>query len=232
MGRSGAVRCFVTAVIALELLCLQALRVPELEAGLLTTAPLPGRACLPADNLPVAAANLTADELQMLEYLCIVEEAFVHPPIRLETRSGVPEGVACAVTQWCGSGMCTEVCARGSVAVEPWLDNAIRMQTRLSRALPFCFSSMFGTHNSAISLADGYGNLDPVYQDLFRYIKWAGSDFSHAILRTNDQWLSLTDQLNLGVRVVEVDTHWVGVRNFGWGGRSAHVKEIATHLST
>lgn len=28
------------------------------------------------------------------------------------------------------------------------------------------------------------------------------------VLRTNNQWLSVTDQLNLGVRVVEVDTHW------------------------
>ncbi len=28
-------------------------------------------------------------------------------------------------------------------------------------------------------------------------------------IQTNNQWLSLTDQLNLGVRVVEVDTHWV-----------------------
>ena len=37
------------------------------------------------------------------------------------------------------------------------------------------------------------------------------------ILRTNNQWLSLTDQLNLGVRVVEVDTHW-----FEGGLRAAH----------
>ena len=31
------------------------------------------------------------------------------------------------------------------------------------------------------------------------------------VLRTNDQYLSLTDQLNLGVRAVELDTHWVEV---------------------
>lgn len=30
-------------------------------------------------------------------------------------------------------------------------------------------------------------------------------------LQTNDQVLSLTDQLNLGVRLVELDTHWVQV---------------------
>lgn len=32
------------------------------------------------------------------------------------------------------------------------------------------------------------------------------------LLQTNDQVLSLTDQLNLGVRLVELDTHWVKVR--------------------
>lgn len=30
-------------------------------------------------------------------------------------------------------------------------------------------------------------------------------------LQTNDQVLSLTDQMNLGVRFVELDTHWVQV---------------------
>jgi len=34
---------------------------------------------------------------------------------------------------------------------------------------------------------------------------------SDSTLRTNDQYLSLTDQLNLGVRAVELDTHWVEV---------------------
>ena len=31
-------------------------------------------------------------------------------------------------------------------------------------------------------------------------------------LRTNNQWLSLTDQLRLGVRALELDTHYVQVR--------------------
>ena len=30
-------------------------------------------------------------------------------------------------------------------------------------------------------------------------------------LQTNDQVLSLTDQLNLGVRMIELDTHWFDV---------------------
>ena len=35
---------------------------------------------------------------------------------------------------------------------------------------------------------------------------------SEAYLQTNNQYLSLTDQLNLGVRIVELDTHFFDVR--------------------
>ena len=36
-------------------------------------------------------------------------------------------------------------------------------------------------------------------------------------LQTNDQVLSLTDQLNLGVRMIELDTHWFQVNPQGLG---------------
>lgn len=39
--------------------------------------------------------------------------------------------------------------------------------------------------------------------------RWAVSDPSSLRLRTNDQLFSLTDQLNMGVRSLELDTHWV-----------------------
>jgi len=183
-----------------------------------------GQSCAPTSDIPTAHADLTAEELDMLQYICLDSDSIVNitstnitstplPEVQqqsLKTRSGIPPGTSCKPTSWCDSGECTEVCTRGTVAVEPWLANAVRLQARLARTLPFCFSCFFGTHNSAISLADGYGNLDPSYQAFFKYIKWASADFSHSVLRTNNQWLSLTDQLNLGVRVVEIDTHWVG----------------------
>ena len=34
---------------------------------------------------------------------------------------------------------------------------------------------------------------------------------SEAYLQTNNQYLSLTDQMNLGVRIVELDTHFFDV---------------------
>ncbi len=85
------------------------------------------------------------------------------------------------------------------------------LQSRLSNALPLCYATLFGTHNSGITLADGYGNRDAYYQGWFKYLKWATPNPASALLRTNNQYLSLTDQLNLGVRSVELDTHWVGV---------------------
>lgn len=62
--------------------------------------------------------------------------------------------------------MCTDVCAAGTVEIERWLANAIRLQAGLMQRLPFCLSTLLGTHNSAISLADGYGNLDPYFQQV------------------------------------------------------------------
>lgn len=170
----------------------------------------------------------------------------------------------------CEGDTCTEVCARGSVQVDRWLSHAIAQQSRLVQTLPLCYASLLGTHNSAITLADGYGALDeyfrggcprrpwlwlcsfacrlvdgdigaappapqslaaapaapacsprgtngctlasmgPLLPGFFKYIKWAVKDFRDAPLHTNNQLLSLTDQLNLGVRSLEIDTHWVG----------------------
>ena len=42
------------------------------------------------------------------------------------------------------------------------------------------------------------------------------SQADDAMLRTNDHYFSLTDQLNLGVRSVELDTHQVEVTSPRW----------------
>jgi len=46
-------------------------------------------------------------------------------------------------------------------------------QNALMRRLPFCYATMLGTHNSGITLADGYGTLDPYFQKYFEWIKFA-----------------------------------------------------------
>lgn len=175
---------------------------------------LPHQRC--AAEVPVAGLNLTAEEQELLQFICWPEageaapgEGLLGAPVVALPR-GVPAGVNCTVVPWCDGDICTEVCERGSVQLEAWLSHAIKQQTKLVQTLPLCYATLLGTHNSAISLADGYGNLDDYFQGFFKYIRWALHDFSGAPLHTNNQLLSLTDQLNLGVRSVELDTHWVG----------------------
>ena len=50
--------------------------------------------------------------------------------------------------------------------------DAYALQLELSKRLPLCYATLLGTHNSGISLADGYGNLDLAYQHYFRWISW------------------------------------------------------------
>jgi hypothetical protein len=45
-------------------------------------------------------------------------------------------------------------------------------QWELARRLPFCLATLLGTHNSAITMADGYGNLDAYFQQFFSLISW------------------------------------------------------------
>ena len=72
-----------------------------------------------------------------------------------------------------------------------------------------CFSACF-----AVSI--GYGNSDYKLTQLIQYLD------KSAYVQTNDQWLSLTDQLRLGVRMVELDTHYIFVCNRPLAGSTRH----------
>ncbi|KAL3139980.1 hypothetical protein ABBQ38_004267 [Trebouxia sp. C0009 RCD-2024] len=186
--------------------------------------------CIPFSQEAVASANLTDAEQSILPELCY------RPDLALflfgtEGDRGIPIGVECTPFQWCDSyDHCTTVCKRGSVVVNPSLQKAIATQLELSRRLPLCYASLIGTHNSGISLADGYGNLDSTYQHYFRWISWLASD---AYLQTNNQYLSLTDQMNLGVRIVELDTHFFDgdLRIAHCGGFHSALDRLVTALN-
>eukprot|EP00198_Chlamydomonas_reinhardtii_P002266 XP_001691602.1 predicted protein [Chlamydomonas reinhardtii] len=110
------------------------------------------------------------------ERLAAADGRFTSP----QTRDGIPEGVDCDPVERCDSrNVCARVCARGSVRLDPWLQQAVAYQ-------PLCLAQLLGTHNSAITLADGYGMHDELYTSYLRYLNLV---------------LSLTDQLNLGVRL-------------------------------
>lgn len=114
--------------------------------------------------------------------------------------------VACQRKQICnGNLMCADVCERGTVEVDKWAVNALAYQRKLQTDDAFVFYGMPSTHNSAITEADGFGIekyfISSLYggQDLNQ-----GDDVGEGVC----QHLSLTDQMRMGVRHVEVDIWW------------------------
>lgn len=119
----------------------------------------------------------------------------------------IPPNIACEQVTIChqpaDTKICGIVCKPGTVQIERWIRDAIQLQNNMSYQMPFCYLTLPGSHNSAIDMANGYGIDDIVYTDVLKYLD------SSWFLRSNNQYFSLTDQLNFGVRFIELDTHWV-----------------------
>ncbi|KAE9289420.1 hypothetical protein PF008_g25890 [Phytophthora fragariae] len=98
--------------------------------------------------------------------------------------------------------VCSQVCKRGSVVVPDWLKSTLAYQRNLANSGPFCFAQIPASHNSAITLADGFGNRDQLFNKNLNPDKW------YSYLKTNNQVLSMTDQLDIGIRFIEIDTHF------------------------
>ncbi|KAE9025608.1 hypothetical protein PR003_g11688 [Phytophthora rubi] len=118
----------------------------------------------------------------------------------------VPVDVKCDKIKRCDQkGVCGIVCKHGSVQVDQWLQKALKLQRKLAYRRNFCSATLPGTHNSAINYADGYGVEDHVFEGYLQYFSWFKKGMK---VHTNDQLFSLTDQLHLGVRFIELDVHW------------------------
>jgi len=129
----------------------------------------------------------------------------------------------CANVTRCDSRrQCVEVCRRGSLQLSEWYKFAWKTQNDLAKSASPCTAQLLGTHNSAITLADGYGGENDRYTQLFEELH-----LSPSFVRTHNQLLSLTDQLNMGVRMLELDVHWV------WGDlRIAHCGGFKSRVLT
>ena len=81
--------------------------------------------------------------------------------------NGVPTGVNCTHKRICfdfvEENVCADVCETGSVILEQWAENAMVLQNSLSRQASLCYQQAPGSHNSAISLANGYGTFDGLF---------------------------------------------------------------------
>ena len=89
------------------------------------------------------------------------------------------------------------ICVQGTARISPWLQFALKTQRELQIDVPVNHVQVLGAHNSFNNRASGHGNLDGC----------------HWPLRTDDLWcislanqeFSFTDQLNMGVRNLEID---------------------------
>ncbi|OWZ23902.1 hypothetical protein PHMEG_0001125 [Phytophthora megakarya] len=109
----------------------------------------------------------------------------------------------CTLVDKCsGDKVCSKVCDRGTVIVPDWLKSTLAYQRNLAFSGPFCMAQIPATHNSAITLADGFGNRDQLFNRDLNPDKW------WSYLKTNNQVLSMTDQLDIGIRFIEIDTHF------------------------
>ncbi|KAI9998901.1 hypothetical protein PInf_003563 [Phytophthora infestans] len=135
-----------------------------------------------------------------------------------KTRS--PSNIACKLVTLCDSNnVGSDVCEAGTASVNSWAADAIAFQHRLSYGETLCFTQLPATHNSVITQARGYGNRDQLFNSMLNASN-AGS-----YMRTSNQFLSLTDQLNLGARFLELDVHY-----FGSALRDAHCSNLGVSL--
>ncbi|GMF48018.1 unnamed protein product [Phytophthora fragariaefolia] len=110
----------------------------------------------------------------------------------------------CTLVDKCSGdkSVCSKVCDRGTVVIPDWLKSTLAYQRNLANSGPFCYAQIPATHNSAITLADGFGNRDQLFNKNLNPDKW------WSYLKTNNQVLSMTDQLDIGIRFIEIDTHF------------------------
>lgn len=112
----------------------------------------------------------------------------------------------CTRKQVCnGNLMCADVCERGTVQVDPWIISSLNYQKQLQYNDLFVYFEMPSTHNSAVTEADGFGIEKYFVSSLYGGKDYnQGDDLGEGVC----QYLSLTDQMNLGVRHIEIDIWW------------------------
>ena len=114
----------------------------------------------------------------------------------------IPANTTCEEAYWCDSTqICARVCRPGTVRVDPWLRETLDAEWRLAAGDSFCNAQLLGTHNSAITATSGFGVRDAYFEASLRGAHLIGQ---HAVLATNNQYFSITDQLELGARKIEV----------------------------
>lgn len=108
----------------------------------------------------------------------------------LAAKTAQPKGVACTKVDVCDSKkVCSSVCSPGSVTIAPWAARALMYQRNASYDKSLCYTELPATHNSAMTLARGYGNRDQLVN------KVLSASNPNSYMRTNNQVLFFTPAL-------------------------------------
>ncbi|KAE8878724.1 hypothetical protein PF005_g13379 [Phytophthora fragariae] len=155
------------------------------------------------DSVPGTAACTFTDTCSDPSYLIAQQTATRTPGTNNPGKNDI-EDITCTMVDKCNSAgtVCSSVCEKGTATVSSWLNQTLAYQRSLAFSGKLCYAQIPSTHNSAITLADGYGNRDQLFNANLN------SDKSYSYLKTNNHVLSLTDQLDIGMRWIEIDTHY------------------------
>ncbi|XP_078384500.1 uncharacterized protein LOC144666934 [Oculina patagonica] len=88
------------------------------------------------------------------------------------------------------------ICVQGAARISPWLQFALKTQRELQIDVPVDHVQVLGAHNSYNNRASGYAHLDDCH--------WPLREDDVCISLANQEF-SFTDQLNMGVRHLEID---------------------------
>ena len=88
------------------------------------------------------------------------------------------------------------ICEQGAARISPWLKFALKTQRELQIDIPVDHVQVLGAHNSFNNRASGYGDLDDCHWPL---------QADDVCISLANQEFSFTDQLNMGIRHLEID---------------------------
>eukprot|EP00013_Stygamoeba_regulata_P005517 CAMPEP_0177637080 /NCGR_PEP_ID=MMETSP0447-20121125/4782_1 /TAXON_ID=0 /ORGANISM="Stygamoeba regulata, Strain BSH-02190019" /LENGTH=612 /DNA_ID=CAMNT_0019138987 /DNA_START=139 /DNA_END=1974 /DNA_ORIENTATION=+ len=152
------------------------------------------------------------------------EEGYVLEWIRMDTNQTWP----CDAESADAGCTCMKNghCARGSLRPDPWTTKALAFQRALQQDEPLYMNMVLQSHNAFNTRADGYGADDDLWGKLLTIIK---PDLEIVIA---NQEFSLTDQLRMGVRSLELDLHWFNgkIRMCHSHGPSSKIVTDIVHL--
>lgn len=196
---------------------------------------------LSGNSLPEILTLMTASAQQFkAQYSgiqgCSYSKTCTDPSFLLPTSSAAPttssaavaaktataKNVTCTRVSVCDTDdVCSSVCSEGTVEIAPSNARALTYQRNLTYAHSLCYAELPATHNSATTLARGYGNRDQLFNKVFN------ASEPNTYMRTNNQFLTVTDQLNIGARFIELDVHY-----FAGTLRSGHCSKISSSILT